>query len=109
MIPQILLNVKKYDHTHRTGQRRDTAGFSNYRPVRHNYHYLFKEAEKVSIGENIARLRKERGLTQRDLAADVGVNQSMIAQIERGTKAVTYSLAKEIAEVLNVDIRSLDE
>ena len=63
----------------------------------------------MSIGENIARLREERGLTQRDLAANVGVSQSMIAQIERGTKTVTYPLAKVIAGVFNVDVRSLDE
>ena len=63
----------------------------------------------MSVGENIARLRKERGFTQEELADSVGVSRSMIAQIERDTKAVTYSLAKMIAKALSVSISALDE
>lgn len=63
----------------------------------------------MSVGENIKRLREAASLSQRELAAAVGVNQSMIAQIERGTKAVSYSLAKAIAGVLNVNMNAFDE
>lgn len=38
-----------------------------------------------TVGARIRRLRKARGMTQTDLAADVGVDQSTISDIERGT------------------------
>lgn len=61
----------------------------------------------MSIGENIRKLRIEKGITQVELAENIGVTQSMLCQIERGTKAVTMALGKQIAEVLNCSIENL--
>lgn len=54
----------------------------------------------MSIGENIKNLRKNRNFTQAQLAEMVGVGQSMIAQIERGTKVPTMTLGMDIAQAL---------
>ena len=61
----------------------------------------------MSVAENICRLRNERGLTQLELSKRVGVNRSMIAQIERGTKIPTILLGKQIANVLGCSIEAL--
>lgn len=61
----------------------------------------------MSIGANLKRLRSDRGMSQTELAAAVNVTQPMIAQIERGTKALTMELGKEIAEVLKVSVNEL--
>ena len=61
----------------------------------------------MSVGENIAKLRNEIGLSQRELAEDVGISQSMVAQIERGSKALTVPLAKQIAEKLGKSITDI--
>ncbi|MBO5100138.1 MAG: helix-turn-helix transcriptional regulator [Treponema sp.] len=61
----------------------------------------------MSIGENIRSLRESKGFSQRKLATEVGVTQSMIAQIERGTKAVNIQLGKQIAEVFGCTIDDL--
>lgn len=58
----------------------------------------------MSIGENLRRLRMSKSLSQQDLSVKVGVNQSMIAQLERGTKSMTLALANEISKVLNCKI-----
>lgn len=58
----------------------------------------------MSIGANLKRVRLEAGLNQTELAEKVGVTQSMIAQIERGTKAMTMELGRELAEALNVQV-----
>ena len=58
----------------------------------------------MSIGENIKRIRLERGLTQKQLAEIVGVTSPMITQIERGTRHATMELGKEIADALSCDI-----
>ena len=54
----------------------------------------------MSIGLAIREIRLEKGKTQGELAKMVGVTQSMICQIERGTKAVTVPMLLEIADAL---------
>lgn len=61
----------------------------------------------MNIGENIKRLRIEKGITQAELAANIGVTQSMLCQIERGTKAVALQLGKQIADVLECSVNDL--
>lgn len=58
----------------------------------------------MSIGANLKRVRTKAGLSQSELAELVGVTQSMIAQVERGTKALTLELGREIAIALNIQI-----
>ena len=55
----------------------------------------------MSIGENIRRLRENRNLTQIQLGEMINVTQSMIAQLERGSKTLTVPLGKDIAKALN--------
>lgn len=59
------------------------------------------------IGENIRKQRRKIGMTSTDLARSVQVSQSMISQIERGTKTVSLPLAAEIARVLGCEIQEL--
>jgi transcriptional regulator with XRE-family HTH domain len=61
----------------------------------------------MNVGENIRRLRQKNNMTQEELSQRVGVTISMISQIERGTKAVTLQLGKQISEVLNCRLDEL--
>lgn len=61
----------------------------------------------MSVGENITRFRAEKGVSQRDLAEAVGISQSMIAQIERGSKMPNVALADQIAKHLDRDLGDL--
>ena len=61
----------------------------------------------MSIGENIKHKREIANLTQKELAEKLGITQSMIAQLERGTKTLTVPLGKEMASVLECDINEL--
>lgn len=61
----------------------------------------------MSIGETIKDMRQRKEWTQRELAERVGIGQSMIAQIERGTKTVTMPLGKQIAEVFGCTLDDL--
>ena len=49
----------------------------------------------------------ERNITQAKLAESVGITQSMICQIERGTKTVTMPLGKQISEILECSVEDL--
>lgn len=61
----------------------------------------------MSIGQNLSRLRKAQDLTQTELAKRVNVDQSMICQIERGTKTLSLPLALEIADTLRCSVLDL--
>lgn len=61
----------------------------------------------MSVGENIARMRENKNMTQLELAEAIGVSQSMIGQIERGTKLPSVILANVIAKALDGDIKDI--
>ena len=54
----------------------------------------------MSVGENIRRIRQERGISQEKLARDAGISGPMLCQIERGTKNPSLQVAREIARQL---------
>ena len=61
----------------------------------------------MNIGENLKRLRVQRNMTQADIAKAVNASQSMIAQVERGTKTLTLPLAKTIVDALDCKLDDL--
>ena len=58
----------------------------------------------MNIGENIRRRREDKGITQAQLAQSVFITQSMMCQIERGTKSLSVPLGMEIASALGCRI-----
>ena len=61
----------------------------------------------MNIGENVKRIRTEKEMSQLDLADAIGVTQPMISMIERGTKAPSMQLGKQIADALDVSVDKL--
>jgi phage repressor protein C with HTH and peptisase S24 domain len=61
----------------------------------------------MALKDTLVRLRKERRLSQADLAKKVGVRQNTIASIETGNTTKTKYLP-DIARVLRVSIDELD-
>ena len=59
------------------------------------------EWERI-IGANIRRLRKERGLSQEELAGEAGLAMRHLGRIERGEGNPTVSMLGKIADVLGV-------
>ena len=61
---------------------------------------------------NLANLRRKAGLTQKQLAAIVGVPQQWVSRIEHGgakIENITLSKAMKLADALGVDVRELLE
>ncbi|MBL8878255.1 MAG: helix-turn-helix transcriptional regulator [Phycisphaerales bacterium] len=57
--------------------------------------------------DRIIKARKKAGLTQVQLAAKIGVPQSMISRIERNPDRTTIRTIRKIAAALGVDVRAL--
>ncbi|MDQ2087125.1 helix-turn-helix transcriptional regulator [Herbivorax sp. ANBcel31] len=60
------------------------------------------------MGLEISRLRKELGMTQKQLARSIGVTEKFIIEIETGRKIVKDNLLKRISKVLRKEVGNLD-
>lgn len=59
------------------------------------------------FGQNVRKLRVERGLSQEQLADKAGLHRTYIGMIERAEKNITLCNIEKIAIALNVNIISL--
>ncbi len=55
-----------------------------------------------TVGRNIRRLRRARGLSQEDLAAEIGVHRTYMGGVERGERNLTLRSLERLAERLGV-------
>lgn len=70
--------------------------------VNRNSEAIFTENIGMSIGNRVRQARKSLGLTQKVLAAKVGMTQSSLSELETGESTGTTSVAT-IANVLGVN------
>ena len=63
----------------------------------------------MPFGENIRKLREEKGMSQAELADKVGVTQSMIARYETYVKVPNIQTSVELAKVLGTTGEKLVE
>lgn len=56
----------------------------------------------MSFGENIRKIRKLRGLAQKELAAKSGVASTIISRIESGKQKSTLDNLRKLADALYV-------
>ncbi|WP_139891375.1 helix-turn-helix domain-containing protein [Bacillus sp. D386] len=60
------------------------------------------------IGKNIQDLRKRKGMTLTQLAANAGISKSYLSNIERGVNQnPSIEVLKRLAFVLNADLKTL--
>jgi len=59
------------------------------------------------LGGNVRRLRKSAGLSQEELAAEVGVDMRYLGGIERGQENPSLAVIGNIAKALGVSASSL--
>ena len=66
-----------------------------------------KQARAESFGQRLARIRKERGLTQVELAEKVGTIQAVISAHERDKVRLHADLLAKVAKTLRVSADDL--
>ena len=59
-------------------------------------------SDKESLGQHLARVRKEKGLTQVELAERTGLIQVIVSDYERGKLRLPAEMAIRFAEALSV-------
>lgn len=63
----------------------------------------------VMIGENIKKLRINRGLSQNCLADFLGVDQSMICKIEKGSRSLSADLLEKLSYLFGVPMSAFEK
>ncbi|WP_293952391.1 MULTISPECIES: helix-turn-helix domain-containing protein [unclassified Sphingobacterium] len=58
----------------------------------------------IVIGENIRRIRAEKGFSQQDVANRCDVDRAKISSIENSKEDFVFTTLLEISRALNVDI-----
>ncbi|MGH1378581.1 MAG: helix-turn-helix domain-containing protein [Alphaproteobacteria bacterium] len=60
-----------------------------------------------SIGQNIAKLRKNRNLSQEDLSGMANIDRSYLSEIENGHKNFSMMTLLKIAHALKVPVEDI--
>ena len=62
---------------------------------------------RLYLGANLRRLRRDLGLTQADMAADLEVSASYIALLERNHRPLSAEMLLRLAQTYKVDVAAL--
>jgi len=63
-------------------------------------------SSKLYLGHRLRRLRRERQLSQTEMATTLGISPSYLNHLERNQRPVTAALLLKLAELYDVDVRS---
>ena len=66
-------------------------------------------ARKALLGKKIRRLRQERGLTQQQMAEQLGISPSYLNLIEHNERPVTVALLLKLGQTFEIDFQDLSE
>lgn len=59
------------------------------------------------FGEKVRSMRKDKGISQDNLALSANIDRSYVGRIERGEVNITLEKVYQIASVLGCDVREL--
>ena len=59
------------------------------------------------VGRNVRQLREEKGWSQEEFAAEVGLHRTYVSGIERGVRNPTVKIVAKLAEKLGVQPQQL--
>jgi predicted transcriptional regulator/transcriptional regulator with XRE-family HTH domain len=63
--------------------------------------------QRLYVGPSIRRIRRDRGLTQADMAADLDISPSYIALLERNHRPLSAELLLRLAQTYSIDLSTL--
>lgn len=78
----------------------------------HDFYCVSQLKEKeylLLFGKNLRKLRKSKGLTQAELANDLGIEISQISRIERGIINTSVYTIYRISRILDIDVSTLHD
>jgi len=68
---------------------------------------IYMKDDSKKLGENLKKIRTEKGITQIEVARRLNVDRSFVSNIENGKNNPTLSTITSLAKVLNVSTSEL--
>lgn len=68
--------------------------------------YLQMKTSTSNILRNITQIRKDKGLSQENIAEELGINPSTFSKIERGLLGLSFETLSDLADIYNM--RAID-
>ena len=65
------------------------------------------KSARLAFAENVRKLRRERGLSQEQLAEMSELHRTYVGSVERGERNVSIDNMERIADALSVKLREL--
>lgn len=65
------------------------------------------QTESAKLGLNLKRIRTKKGISQGDIAKELGVSRGFISTIENGKTNPTLSTIAKLAKMLGVKLEEL--
>ena len=62
--------------------------------------------KKLFLGHRLRRLRRDRSLSQTDMAASLAISPSYLNHLERNQRPVTAALLLKLADIYEIDVRA---
>ena len=86
-----------------------TATYPSVLGSRDSQPVLYSPPQDIAsrFGAKLRFLRKERAMTQMQMAVDFGIDRSYISDVERGLKAISLPLVEVIAIGMNMTLTEL--
>lgn len=63
-----------------------------------------QDVDRIYYGQRIMQLRKQRGMTQQQLADAVGISREHIARIEAGKYSVGLDILVKVAKAMDMKL-----
>lgn len=70
---------------------------------------FMESGDAKKLGSNLKKIRTEKGMSQVDIAKELGVNRGFVSSIESGKRNPTLSTITRIAAALGVETSQLLE
>ena len=61
----------------------------------------------MQIGRAIYRIRKSKGITLKELSAEIGISRFSLSRIETGNRRLTWDVLVKISEGLRVKVSDI--
>ena len=65
---------------------------------------IITEVILMNIGDNLKKIRKEKGVNQTEFAKSLNISQSYLSDLENGRKNISMKTVQQIASELNVTV-----
>lgn len=71
------------------------------------FSYTMSKTSAQKFGENMKKIRLEKGMSQGDICRALGLDRAYISNVENGKQNLTLSTMEKVAKVLGVSVDQL--